>query len=183
MSQKYIEKLKQLPAMTPDQKTWRKKQLQGYLERFGQQLFFSRKLNFNTSYALAKQTRVTEKEVSVIESASRSYRTATLLPYLKAIKVVLYIPDKEGEHLNEAHYKKASLLIENNILPLDTVEMGTFLRQRREEKGITPAHIIRPCGIRSEQISAIENGQNTNIETLLVYLSAIDCYIFTKYTG
>ena len=63
---------------------------------------------------------------------------------------------------------------------LNTREViGRYLRDTREEKGISLYRVSKSSGLRFETIKAIESGEkNYSMDSLLAYIGAIDVYFF-----
>lgn len=63
---------------------------------------------------------------------------------------------------------------------LNTREViGRYLRDTREEKGISLYRVSKSSGLRFETIKSIESGEkNYSIDSLLAYIGAIDVYFF-----
>lgn len=57
--------------------------------------------------------------------------------------------------------------------------IGDYLRQRREEKGLSRYRVMQMAGwSRIDPILKIERGESYGIDTLLRYLQATDTYLF-----
>ena len=57
--------------------------------------------------------------------------------------------------------------------------IGDFLKQTREEKGLSIYNVAKQAGWeRIDPVVRIERGENYSIDTLLRYLKATDIYIF-----
>lgn len=63
---------------------------------------------------------------------------------------------------------------------LNTREViGRYLRDTREEKGISLYRVSKSSGLRFETIKAIESGgKNYSMDSLLAYIGALDVYFF-----
>lgn len=58
-------------------------------------------------------------------------------------------------------------------------KIGEYLKDLREEKGISTYQMTKSHGIRFEAIQAIEEGSsNYTIDNFLTYISALDCYFY-----
>ena len=57
--------------------------------------------------------------------------------------------------------------------------IGRYLRDTREEKGISLYRVSKSSGLRFETIKAIESGEkNYSIDSLLAYIGAIDVFFY-----
>lgn len=57
--------------------------------------------------------------------------------------------------------------------------LGNFLKQNREEQGISMYRVCEDTGMRVETLKAIESGAKSyNIDSLFSYLEATNLYVF-----
>lgn len=62
--------------------------------------------------------------------------------------------------------------------------IGRYLRDTREEKGISLYRVSKSSGLRFETIKAIESGaKNYSMDSLLAYIAAIDVFFYFPPKG